>query len=365
MAKLTQAEVKESLDNGNVQAFLRVIRLGEGTSDPAGYRRMFGGKHFESFTDHPRIANTATFKNGKTVTSTAAGAYQFLSKTWDGLVSQYGLADFSEETQDLGAALLINQVRALGDVIAGNFELAVKKCASIWASLPGSPYGQPTITMEKALAKYKDEGGTIATQTAPQTATQPVQPTGEKPMIPFIAAAIPALIEAAPDLIRIFGDSPQAEKNAKAAEKVVEMAKAVTGESTSEGAVIQIQSDPELAIKFREQTRKEFLEIEAMQDKRIGTAREFNEKDAPLFDGAKWYSNIKFVHVLSTVVVLAAIAGIGFILVTSKDPTERAMALQALLLVGFSGIMAYWVGSSQGSDKKTDMIAEKDDLVTK
>jgi hypothetical protein len=30
----------------NVQAFLRVIRAGEGTADDDGYRRQFGGKLF-------------------------------------------------------------------------------------------------------------------------------------------------------------------------------------------------------------------------------------------------------------------------------------------------------------------------------
>ena len=36
----------EALQNRNVQAFLHMLRHGEGTSDPEGYRRMFGGKLF-------------------------------------------------------------------------------------------------------------------------------------------------------------------------------------------------------------------------------------------------------------------------------------------------------------------------------
>ena len=91
-----------ALQNQNLQAFLHVIRAGEGTSDADGYRRCFGGELFDAFTDHPRRLIT----KGR-YTSTAAGAYQFLSRTWDGLVRQYGFADFSPAAQDLGAVALI------------------------------------------------------------------------------------------------------------------------------------------------------------------------------------------------------------------------------------------------------------------
>ena len=71
-------------------------------------------------------------------------------------------------------------------------------------------------------------------------------------MIPFIAAALPMLMEAAPALIRLFGSSPQSEKNAKAAEAVAEIAKTVTGQPTVEGAVQEIRNNPEVAAQFRE-----------------------------------------------------------------------------------------------------------------
>ena len=69
-------------------------------------------------------------------------------------------------------------------------------------------------------------------------------------MVPFVAAALPLLIEAAPALIRLFGNGEQSEKNAKAAEAVAELAKQVTGEPTIEGAATKIQADPESAEKF-------------------------------------------------------------------------------------------------------------------
>ena len=142
------------LDNSNVRAFLRVIRTGEGTADEKGYTRIFGGKQFNSFTDHPRVY----VPFGKT-SSSAAGAYQFLASTWDETRRIMGLPDFSPASQDMGALGRIAARGALDDVLAGRFESAVRKCALEWASLPSSPYGQPVISWPRAHAIFADAGG--------------------------------------------------------------------------------------------------------------------------------------------------------------------------------------------------------------
>jgi muramidase (phage lysozyme) len=149
--------MNEYLDNPNVKAFLLLIRRGEGTLGEDGYRTLYGGSHFSSFADHPRTA----IKAGKWL-STAAGAYQFLERTWDSLCHQHPeLTDFSPHNQDLGALWLISGRAGLSDVLKGDISQAIGKCNREWASLPGSPYGQPTQKMEDALAFYKDHGGTF------------------------------------------------------------------------------------------------------------------------------------------------------------------------------------------------------------
>jgi muramidase (phage lysozyme) len=152
MAKVTAADVQHQ----NVQAFLRVIRRGEGTLDANGYRRIFGGQLFDSFADHPRVKVS---KSG--YVSTAAGAYQFLSSTWDETKRVMNLPDFSPASQDLGAVGRIAARGALDDVKAGRLETAIKKCAKEWASLPYSPYGQPTISMITAAGVFANAGGVV------------------------------------------------------------------------------------------------------------------------------------------------------------------------------------------------------------
>ncbi len=143
-----------ALGNRNVQSFLMLIRTGEGTADQNGYRRMYGGRLFDSFADHPRVKITAG-----NWTSTAAGAYQFLSRTWDECRAALKLGDFSPANQDLAAVYLIRRRGALVDVIAGRFETAIRKCNKEWASLPESPYGQPTLSMGRALDVLAANGG--------------------------------------------------------------------------------------------------------------------------------------------------------------------------------------------------------------
>ena len=146
------------LNNSNVQALLRVIRTGEGTTGVNGYRTLFGGGLFDSYADHPRITVKASG-----YTSTAAGAYQFIVSSWDETKRVMNLPDFSPRSQDLAALGRIAARGALEDAKAGNFETAIKKIAREWASLPGSPYGQPVISWERARAIYASAGGSTMT----------------------------------------------------------------------------------------------------------------------------------------------------------------------------------------------------------
>ncbi len=148
---------KNLLNHPQIQAFLRVIRRGEGTADNGGYNRLFGGGTFDSFDWHPNIL----VKKGAW-TSTAAGAYQFLKSTWDETARLMDLTDFSPISQDLGALGRLAYRGAINDILAGNFELALQKTGKEWASLPGSPYGQPTISFETALNTFQINGGIIA-----------------------------------------------------------------------------------------------------------------------------------------------------------------------------------------------------------
>ena len=147
-------------EDDNIAAFLWTIRVCEGTSGSKGYNTMFTGKTFDSFADHPRQAISAGVA-GKSLTSTAAGAYQFLSSTWDEVQNATKLPDFSPASQDKACIYLLKRLKALDDVKAGRFKQAIDRCKTTWASLPDSPYNQHPKSLTFALNTYQAGGGTV------------------------------------------------------------------------------------------------------------------------------------------------------------------------------------------------------------
>lgn len=169
------SELAEIALEPNVAAGLAAVRYAEGTADADGYRALFGyhprrnpGAVFATYAEHPRIAKWSAY--GWT---TAAGAYQIMARspipgggetkidTWGDVQRALELADFSPASQDIAAVFLIRRRRALEDLRAGRLEAALEKMAREWASLPGSPYGQPQRSLEQVALYYSSAGGVI------------------------------------------------------------------------------------------------------------------------------------------------------------------------------------------------------------
>lgn len=138
----------------NLAAFLDMIAFSEGTANKGddGYNVICGGKLFSGYADHPRELVPLPRLNIK---STAAGRYQILSKYFDHYKKQLGLNDFGKEAQDKIAIQLIRECHALDDIDAGRIDVAISKCRSRWASLPGSGYGQRENKLPDLLASFE------------------------------------------------------------------------------------------------------------------------------------------------------------------------------------------------------------------
>ncbi len=147
----------------NRTAFLDMLAWSEGTStipgSDNGYNVLCGATSthpllFESYADHPRIYNPD-------LDSTAAGRYQLLAKYFDAYKELLNLPDFSPTSQDAIALRQITERRALVDIDAGDVKLAILKCSTIWASLPGAPYGQRQNKLSDLQAVYLKANGTL------------------------------------------------------------------------------------------------------------------------------------------------------------------------------------------------------------
>src|SRR5689334_21578857 len=109
---------------------------------------------FGSYRDHPRTR----IQVQTNLVSTAAGRYQILARYFDAYKVSLRLQDVGPDAQDLIALEMIKECGAFMDVSEGRFDEAVAKCASRWASLPGSQYGQHTNQLADLRQAFTSAG---------------------------------------------------------------------------------------------------------------------------------------------------------------------------------------------------------------
>ena len=205
----TEHTVPDGTDGGtgsiNVKAFLKTIRVCEGTFpsngtlDDNGYRRIVNGhpvpdsgayhsffiqnqaafsanninttssgvkyRYFKNYTNHPRFFVTLKphglldpFNSFENPTS-AAGAYQIVTTTWDRLVKTHKFTDFTPATQDRAAVALLESRKVLNLVKNGKIRDAILTLQKEWASL-GPYYGQSYICPDNIIRLFVVNGGT-------------------------------------------------------------------------------------------------------------------------------------------------------------------------------------------------------------
>ena len=193
----------------NARRWLDTISFAEGTwgGKAPRYAITFGYQPIADLSKHPdRVVKSGGYA------SAAAGAYQFMPQTWEGVRSKLGLRDFSPVSQDLGALELIRQRGVDPDRDPITRE-TLAKLSGEWASIPTlsgkSAYGQPVKPAEQ-LINFAGSPASVATSR--EDSTTPVakkEPEGlgkafyeaflrrftersglDAPEIPFVAGEI-------------------------------------------------------------------------------------------------------------------------------------------------------------------------------
>jgi putative chitinase len=231
---------------------------------------------------------------------------------------------------------------------AGDFETITKK-------INGGLNGQAD-----RLAYYQRARHALAEPSGGDAAASvpfPVKPSEEgKQMVPFVLAALPSLIQAAPNLIRLFGNGgEQAEKNAKAAEAVVEIAKAVTSQPTAEGAVAAIQANPEVAAEFVKGVEDQWYSLSGEAGGGgISGARDYAAKMSP--PDKPWMSPALWVTIammpLVYLVVIIVLQGEGW------SNEIRVMVVSSVLSFVLGSVSGFWLGTSFSSQRKTELLGK-------
>jgi muramidase (phage lysozyme) len=168
------------LQQPQIRSLLDTIRYAEGTPGEAGYRTQFTGVQFDPNKKgwaHPRQVKGSS----SGYRSDAAGAYQFLSPTWDGVQKELGLSDFSPRNQDIAALRLIERRGALDPFLKGaKFGEIMNRLSPEWASLPTnegkSYYGQPVKKLGDLYNYYEQRKQTsvLPVAASPVVTGQPI-----------------------------------------------------------------------------------------------------------------------------------------------------------------------------------------------
>jgi murein DD-endopeptidase MepM/ murein hydrolase activator NlpD len=146
------------LNRPEFRALLDVIS--DGQFEGADYNTLYGGSKFSSYEDHPR--KRFPIRGGGSYT-TAAGRYQILDVTWDGINRETGgmLSDFSPLNQDLAILYLIldETGTTVEEIMSGNILSYYNKLRKQWTSLPGASEargGENTLdTLYKQYLAYR------------------------------------------------------------------------------------------------------------------------------------------------------------------------------------------------------------------
>lgn len=363
------AEIDEALQSIYVQAALRTIRFCEGTAGD-GYRMMFGGKLFDSFADHPRVATKFTLA-GKQLTSTAAGAYQFLSRTWDEAKNALGLTDFSPINQDRAAVWLIWRRKALDQILNGDFEGAIRKLNLEWASLPGSPYGQPVKTLEAVMAEFSKW---VVARPAPLPVSVPsaeAAPQAEQPkamaastpdpakqsssggfMSAFLWPAISALANILPQVGKLFSSGSEvAERNVAAATMIVDAAKNAVGARNEQELIETIQTGhPETVKDIQEAVKAVWHEVTNDFSGIEAARKAANDSTALMFwKTGPFYVTLAMIPLIYFVVIYV-------IRVEYFSAEIKSMVIGAIISGVLNGIMGFWMGTNFSSQRKSEII---------
>ena len=351
---MTLAILHSALSDKNVRAFLRVIRAGESGQTDAAYTIMFGGSHFTGWQHPNRVITAGGYS------STAAGAYQFLNRTWKGLVRQYAFPDFSPANQDVGAVALIAGRGALQDVIAGRFEAAVARCGKEWASLPGSPYGQPVMAMDKARRVYVQYGGAFTKQEQPAAVNKPnpgtIIPKGEPmPFLALLSAFGPLIAQLIPQIAKAVGGGERAQQNVAAAEAIFNTVVAASGQPNIQSAVEAMQADPVLVETVTKAVVTDPQIIGLMEiGGGVKAAREAsivmqNAERSFLRNPAFWIS------MFLLVMPYMLLADVFYIHPESYEGAMRTQIVTGILAV-IMMVGGFWIGSSMASQSKDAVI---------
>jgi len=187
----------------------------------------------------------------------------------------------------------------------------------------------------------------------------PMQPVAaihtDKPMAPIVAALMPSLISAIPEIAKLFGSGPRTDKTAAIAQKVAETVIAATNTPNLQAAVETVQADPQMRAQATEAVQAIWYELQEIGGG-ISAAREFSARTAA--DGASF---IRMPAFWISLALLPLLYGTVYAVLTGGDgfTSELRAAIASSVVTGVLGAVAgFWLGSSFTTSRSRGLGAQ-------
>lgn len=180
--------------------------------------------------------------------------------------------------------------------------------------------------------------------------------------LPLVAKlVIPALLNAVPDLVRMWGkDGEKAERQAQTVEKVLEVAKAATGAQNEQALAEIISADPQAAQAVREAVQANWFDIFKAHEESVDRARRYADENAQMKDVRTVVGRFTFIEFLTLVLIFSSWISIGLLAWAGKiteSTLDNIVMIAAVATI--VGAREFWMGSSFGSRQKDDMRTQE------
>ena len=176
-------------------------------------------------------------------------------------------------------------------------------------------------------------------------------------LAPFLKPALFAVIQAVPELVRMFGSGGEiTERNAKAAEVAVTIAKDAIGAKNEQELVEVLQADPQAAATVRQAVQEQWFKLEEVGGG-IPAAREAAVKMQG--DRSVLFNPALLISVLLLIMPFMLLVDVFYV-----HPGEyaadglRTQIVTGVLMV-ISMVGGFWLGTSFSSSKKDDALLRK------
>lgn len=174
--------------------------------------------------------------------------------------------------------------------------------------------------------------------------------------MPILAALLPQIVAAIPSLISIFGKGGNAEKNAKAAQVVADVVVKATDAVNLQEATEKLAADPKALAAASAAVNSDPFLVQLLEvGGGIQEARKAASNPAQI---AFWQNPAWWISMVLIAMPFLLLVDVFYVHSSAYNGEIRTQIVTAILNVILM-VGAFWLGTSFGSSRKTELLAEQ------